>query len=160
ASPTISRSPSILRHTLHRDGFLFEEADLLLRQELPDPRNHMSVLRAIAQGQTQNSQIANRTRLRESAVTQIIATLQRMQLVRTLRPATASERSRKTAYEIRDSFLNYWFRFVDPARSRLRTRAQAQSYLREVVLPQLDLFVSRGTWEQIAQECVREQEGA
>jgi AAA+ ATPase superfamily predicted ATPase len=150
----------ILRHTLYRDGFLFEEADLLLRQELPDPRNHISVLRAIAQGQTQNNRIANRTKLSESQVTQIVATLERMQLVRTLRPVTAPARSKKTAYEIRDGFLNYYFRFVDPARSRLRTRAQAEAYLAEIVMPQLDHFVSRSAWEHVAQEYVRDQEDA
>jgi uncharacterized protein len=150
----------ILRHTLYRDGFLFEEADLLLRQELPDPRNHVSVLRAIAHGQTQNNRIANRTQLSESQVTQIIATLERMQLVRTLRPVTAPARSKKTAYEIRDGFLSYYFRFVDPARSRLRSRSQAEAYLAEVVMPQLDHFVSNGAWEHIAQEYVREREDA
>lgn len=150
----------ILRHTLYRDGFLFQEADLLLRQELPEPRNHMSVLRAIAQGQTQNNQIANRTRLSESQVTQIIATLERMQLVRTLRPVTASQRSKKTSYEIRDGFLSYYFRFVDPAKSRLRSRAQADAYLAETVMPQLDHFVSNGAWEHIGQEYVLEQENA
>lgn len=150
----------ILRHTLYREGFLFQEADLLLRQELPDPRNHMSVLRAIAQGQTQNNKIAGRTQLSESQVTQIVATLERMQLVRTVRPVTASGRSKKTSYEIRDGFLNYYFRFVDPARSRLRSRAQAQAYLTEVVLPQLDHFVSRGAWEHICHEHVLEREAA
>ena len=34
----------------------------------------LSVLRAIAQGQTQNNRVANRTQLSESQVTQIIAT--------------------------------------------------------------------------------------
>jgi AAA+ ATPase superfamily predicted ATPase len=148
----------ILAHTLYREGLLFQEADLLLRQELPDPRNHTSVLRAIAQGQTRNSQVANRTQLSESQVTQIVATLERMQLVRTLRPVTAAERSKKTSYEIRDSFLNYHFRFVDPARSRLRNRAQAEAYLGEVVLPQLDHFVSKGAWEHICQEYVLARE--
>ena len=150
----------ILRHTLYRDGFLFQEADLLLRQELPDPRNHVSVLRAIAQGQTQNNQVAARTQLSASQVTQIVATLERMQLVRTLRPVTAPQRSKKSVYEIRDGFLSYYFRFVDPARSRLRTRAQAEAYLAEVVLPQLDRFVSKGAWEQIAQDYVLEKEHA
>jgi AAA+ ATPase superfamily predicted ATPase len=150
----------ILRHTLYRDGFLFQEADLLLRQELPDPRNHMSVLRAIAHGQTQNNRIAARTQLSESQVSQIIGTLERMQLVRTLRPVTAAQRSKKTSYEICDGFLSYYFRFVDPAKSRLRTRSQSEAYLDEVVMGQLDHFVSGGAWERICQEYVIEAEHA
>ena len=38
---------NILRHILYRDGFLHEEAELLLRQELNDPHNYFSTLRAI-----------------------------------------------------------------------------------------------------------------
>jgi uncharacterized protein len=150
----------ILRHTLYRDGLLYEEADLLLRQELPDPRNHIAVLRAIAQGQTQNSKIANRTGLDDSQVSQTVKTLERRQLVRVDRPITAAERSKKTSYTIVDGFLNFYFRFVDPARSRLRTRADAERYADEVVMPQLDHFVSRPAFELICQDYVHEQEQA
>jgi AAA+ ATPase superfamily predicted ATPase len=150
----------ILRHALYRDGFLFEEADLLLRQELPDPRNYIAVLRAIAQGQTQNSKIANRTGLDDSQVSQTVKTLARMQLVRVNRPVTATERSKKTSYAIIDGFLNFYFRFVDPVKSRLRSRADAERYVDEVVMAQLDHFVSRPAFELLCQDYVREQEQA
>jgi AAA+ ATPase superfamily predicted ATPase len=150
----------ILHHALYRDGFLFEEADLVLRQELPDPRNYIAVLRAIAQGQTQNSKIANRTGLDDSQVSQTVKTLARMQLVRVNRPVTATERSKKTSYTIVDGFLNFYFRFVDPAKSRLRSRADAKRYVDEVVMAQLDHFVSKPAFELLCQEYVREQEQA
>ena len=47
---------NILRHILYRDSFLHEEAELLLRQELNDPHNYFSTLRAIAAGRTRNSE--------------------------------------------------------------------------------------------------------
>jgi hypothetical protein len=47
--------PLEVRHTLYREGFLVQEADLLVRQELPDERNHTSVLLAIAQGLTRKT---------------------------------------------------------------------------------------------------------
>lgn len=150
----------IKRHALYRDGFLFEEADLLLRQELPDPDNHISVLRAVAQGFTQNSKIIGQTGLDNSQVSQITKTLTRMQIMRTLRPVTATDRSKKTAYEITDPFLAFYFRFVDPAHSRLRTRAQADDYYAQVVEPNLDHYVSKLAWEHISQEYVREREGS
>ena len=57
-----------------------------------------------------------------------------MQLVRVNRPVTATERSKKTSYTIVDGFLNFYFRFVDPAKSRLRSRADAERYVDEVVM--------------------------
>ncbi len=140
---------NILRHILYRDGFLHEEADLVLRQELSDPHNYSSVLRAIAHGQTRSSQIAGRTGLDSSQVRQITSVLERMRLIEQRRPVTAGPRSKKTSYAIVNGFLGFYFRFVNPYRSLLRTREGAERHLRQTVMPQLDHFVSAPTFEDI-----------
>ncbi|MCK9247646.1 MAG: ATP-binding protein [Solirubrobacteraceae bacterium] len=149
---------NILRNVLYRDGLLHEEAELLLRQELPDPRRHFGVLAAIAGGDDRNSTIATRTGLSSSEVRQTLAVLERLQLVEQLRPVTASVRSKKTTYAIADGFLGFHFRFVEPYRSRLRTRDDARRHLEQTVLPALDAFVSKPTWERLCQAYVRERE--
>lgn len=68
--------------------------------------------------------------------------------------------SKKTSYEIVDGFLNFYFRFVDPYRSLLRTRSGAEQHLRQTVLPALDRFVSKPTFERICREHLREAERA
>ena len=157
---TDDRSPAdnILHNILYNDGFLHEEADLLLRQELRDPRQYFSVLEAIAQGATRNSQIAALTGLDTAQTHQHLVVLERLQLVEQRRPVTASPRSKRTSYAIRDGFLDFAFHFVEPYRSRLRTRADAERHLRATVLPQLDAFVSRPCWERICREHVRVHE--
>jgi AAA+ ATPase superfamily predicted ATPase len=149
---------NILRNVLYRDGFLHEEADLLLRQELSDPRRYFSVLDAIARGATRNSEIANRTGLDSAQTYQTLDVLERLQLVEQLRPATAGPSSKKTAYAIRDGFLNFYFRFVEPYKSRMRTRSDAERHLTQTVLPNLDAFVSKPAWERICQEYVKREE--
>ena len=159
ASATTSRcARTSSRNVLYRDGFLHEEADLLLRQELPDPRRYFAVLDAIARGATRNSQIANATGLNSAQTYQTLDMLERLQLVEQLRPATASPTSKKTAYAVRDGFLNFYFRFVEPYKSRMRTRGDAERHLEQTVLPNLDAFVSKPAWERICQEHVRRQE--
>lgn len=153
-----SVADNILRNILHRDGFLHEEADLLLRQELRDPRQYCSVLESIAGGATRNSQIAAQTGLDTAQTHQHLAVLERLQLVEQRRPATASPRSKRTSYAIRDGFLDFSFRFVEPYRSRLRTRDDAERHLEMTVLPQLDAFVSRPCWERICREHVQQHE--
>ncbi len=149
---------NILRNVLYRDGFLHEEADLLLRQELPDPRRYFSVLDAIARGATRNSEIAHRTGLDSAQAYQTLDVLERLELVEQLRPVTASATSKKTSYAIRDGFLNFYFRFVEPYRSRMRTRADAERHLLQTVLPNLDVFVSKPAWGRICQNYLRAQE--
>jgi AAA+ ATPase superfamily predicted ATPase len=146
-----SLADNILHNVLYRDGFLHEEADLLLRQELSDPRRYFSVLDAIAGGATRNSQIANRTGLDSAQTYQALDVLERLELVEQLRPATAKRSSKKTGYAIRDGFLNFYFRFVEPYKSRMRTRIDAEKHLEQTVLPSLDQFVSKPAWERVCQ---------
>lgn len=150
---TRSLSDSLLTEVFERTGLLHDEAELMLRQSIPDPSNHIAVLRSIAHGQNRNSQIAGRTGLTTTQVTKILTSLERLGLVLTLRPITASPRSKKTAYEIADQFLRFHYRFVEPARSQLRTRNLASTYLNESVLPVLDHHASKA-WENICQEHV------
>ncbi|MGE4425876.1 MAG: ATP-binding protein [Solirubrobacteraceae bacterium] len=157
-SDAVPVEENVLRNVLYRDGLLHEEAELLLRQELPDPRRYFGVLDAIAGGDNRNGTIASRTGLSSSEVRQTLAVLERLQLVEQLRPITASARSKKTAYAIADGFLGFHFRFVEPYRSRLRTREDARRHLEQTVLPALDRFVSKPAWERLCQAYVREHE--
>jgi uncharacterized protein len=150
---------NILRHILRRDGFLHEEAQLLLRQELDDPVQYFSILRAIANGRTRNSQIADWVQVSPGRATQLTTVLERLQLIEQRRPVTAGPRSKKTAYAILDGFLNFYFRFVDPYRSLLRTHAGAERHLEQTVLPSLDHFVSKPAWEAVCRAHMREAEG-
>jgi uncharacterized protein len=149
---------NILENVLRGDGFLHHEADLLLRQELRDPGQYFSVLEAIARGATRNSQIAALTGLDTAQTHQHLAVLERLQLVEQRRPITASPRSKRTSYAIRDGFLDFSFRFVEPYRSRLRTRVDAERHLRTTVLPRLDAFVSHPCWERVCREHVHRHE--
>jgi AAA+ ATPase superfamily predicted ATPase len=151
---------NILRNVLYRGGLLHEEAELLLRQELNDPFNYFSVLEAVARGETRSSRIANRTHLAPAQVSQLLSVLERLELVQRRRPVTASPTSKKTLYIIRDGFVNFYFRFVEPYRSRLSTREDARRHLMTTVLPQLDQFVSKPAWEHICQQHMLRAEDA
>lgn len=156
---SVPLADNILRHILYRDGFLHEEAELLLRQELDDPVLYFSVLRAIAGGHTRNSEIADRAQVSPGRASQLTAVLERLRLIEQRRPVTAGPRSKKTTYKILDGFLNFYFRFVDPYRSLLRTRAGAEQHLEQTVLPSLDPFVSKPAWEAICAGHMRAAEG-
>lgn len=144
-------------HLLHevflRTERLHDEAELMLRQSVADPANHIAVLRAIAHGQNRNATISDRTQLAPAHVAKTLDVLERLKLVERLRPITASVRAKKTAYAISDQFLRFNYRFVEPARSQLRTQALAEAYLDARVIPELDHHTSLA-WEDIAREYV------
>jgi uncharacterized protein len=144
---------SLLSEVFERTGLLHDEAELMLRQSIPDPANHIAVLRCIAHGLNRNNEIVQRTGLTPAHITKILVSLERLGLAAVLRPVTATARAKKTAYAITDEFLRFHYRFVEPARSQLRTRALAAAYLRDSVLPALDHHASI-TWEHICQQYV------
>jgi AAA+ ATPase superfamily predicted ATPase len=147
-----SMSENILATVLYREGVLREEARLLLHQELPDPAGHFSILRALATGCTRLNEVVQRTGLEYGAVVRGLETLQSLFLVERQVPVTEPNpsRTRRTRYQISDSYLDFWFRFVHPYQSRIETRSGSRRHLDQTVMPQLDRFVSRPTFERAA----------
>jgi len=153
---------NILRSMLYRDGVLFEEARLLLHEELADPARHFSILRAIANGATRRNEIQMRTRIGDPMLQDALRTLQSLYLVQRRVPVTARnpDRTRLTSYAITDGYLRFYFRFVHPFESRLQTRDGAERHLHEVVLPNLDEFVSRPAFEEVCHQYLQRVENA
>jgi hypothetical protein len=160
--PNRSVADNILRTVLARDGVLREEARLLLFQELAEPRLHFSVLRSLAAGDTRVSEIANRIGTDSSTVSRVLDTLASLLLVRRVVPVTATLRARtkQTSWEILDPYLRFWFRFVLPHEDRLGHPDGQRTHLEQTVLPVLDAFVSKPTFEHIAQAYLQRRLGA
>ena len=145
---------AIRRSVLYPDGLLREEPRFLLSQEsrLRDLAIYMSCLRAIAGGATRLNEIAQRAgKARSEEARPFLETLEEMGLVERRYPVTGAP-GKKVSYAIADPFLRFWFRFVAPRESRLGTRDQADRYLVDSVVPQLDKFVSEDAFERVCQE--------
>jgi AAA+ ATPase superfamily predicted ATPase len=135
---------NIRQHILERQGLLFAEPRLLLLEELREPRNYFSILRAIAFGRTRLNEIAQAAGVGNSPVTaRYLDILQQMYLVERRVPATESqpEKSKKGLYHIADPFLRFWFRYVHPYQSSLDL-GMAEGILAQRVRPTFDQFVS------------------
>jgi uncharacterized protein len=152
--PDRDLAEAIRRSVLYPDGLLRDEPRFLLSQEsrLRNTDLYMSCLRAIAAGATRLNEIAQRIgRGRSEEARPFLEALEAMELVERRYPVT-QKRGKKVSYAIADPFLRFWFRFVAPRESRLQTRAGADGYLAEVVLPQLDKFVSEDAFERVCQD--------
>src|SRR5207249_9845243 len=62
---TRSLATNLLGEVFQRTALLHDEAELMLRQSIPSPANHIAVLRSIADGHNRNNQISQRTRSEE-----------------------------------------------------------------------------------------------
>lgn len=136
---------NVRQHILDaQTGTLFNEPRLLLMEELREPRNYFSVLRAIAQGCTRMNEIAQAAGIGEvTTVVRYLDILQQMRLVSRRVPATETqpEKSKKGIYQIDDHFLRFWFRYVHPNQGSLDL-GLADAILQQRILPDLDHFVA------------------
>ncbi|MEN6500652.1 MAG: ATP-binding protein [Rectinema sp.] len=136
---------NIRQHILDaQSGTLFNEPRLLLMEELREPRNYFSILRAIAQGRTRLNEIAQGAGIGDvTTVARYLDILQQMRLITRRVPATETqpEKSKKGIYHIDDHFLRFWFRYVHPNQSSLDL-GLADAILQQRIQPDLDNFVA------------------
>ncbi|NMB89900.1 MAG: ATP-binding protein [Chloroflexi bacterium] len=135
-----------------QSGTLYNEPRLLLMEELHEPRNYFSILRAIAQGRTRLNEIAQGSGVGPpGTVARYLDILQQMRLVTRRVPATEHqpEKSKKGLYQIDDHFLRFWFRYVHPNQAAIDL-GLADAILEQRIRPDLEHFAA-AAFEEAAQ---------
>jgi AAA+ ATPase superfamily predicted ATPase len=146
---------SIREQILDVRGPLHNEPQLLLMEELREPRNYFSILRAIAHGNTRLNEIAQTAGVGYAPTTaRYLDILQQMRVVGRIVPAleVRPEKSKKGMYQITDPFLRFWFRYVHPYQGSLDLDL-ADAVLEQRVRPTFEHFVGYA-FEEAAREYV------
>jgi AAA+ ATPase superfamily predicted ATPase len=147
---------NIRRHILDaHSGSLYSEPRLLLMEELREPRNYFSLLRAIAQGNTRLSEIAQASGVGSaSSVASYLDALHQMRLITRRVPVTESqpEKSKRGQYQINDHFIRFWFRYVHPNQGSLEL-GLTDNVLAQRIKPDLDHFAAVA-FEEAAREYI------
>ena len=128
-------------------GVLHREPGHLLADDMRDTIQASSILSLVGQGCHRLSEIAGRLGKPATSLTRPVQRLLQLGLLRRDIPFGQNPRSSKsTLYTVHDPFLAFWFRFVEPNRSRLG--AGALSAVKQNIMkifPQYEGAV----WEQV-----------
>jgi AAA+ ATPase superfamily predicted ATPase len=153
--PTQSLAWNVQQNVLRRGAVLYQDAELLVREELREPRVYFSILRAISGGATRLSQIADRVQggASGSNLSSYVATLQELGLTEYRRPVTG-EGVRRGIWTVADPYLRFWFRFVLPNQAQLEHGGSVERVYSTAVEPALDHFVSKPTFEDVCRAWV------
>jgi AAA+ ATPase superfamily predicted ATPase len=102
-------------------GVLHDEPRRLLLDDLRETAQAASILSLIGRGCHRMSEIAARLGKPATSLTRPLRRLLELGYIRREQPFGASPRTgKKTLYRIDDPFLAFWFRYVEPNRSRLQ----------------------------------------
>ncbi len=144
---------AIEENILTPGAFLYEEPRFLLLEELRDPHKYFAVLEAIAFGRTRHNEIAQVAGINPSSLGFYLDTLQEMDLVERVVPATVEKphKYKRAIYRLKDNFFRFWFRFIYPNRSILEGGDVA--YVRRHVERFLDEFTAL-IFEEISRQYI------
>ncbi|MEM7535969.1 MAG: ATP-binding protein [Chloroflexota bacterium] len=138
---------------LNRGSMLYNEPDLLLRDELREPRLYAAILRAIAAGNHQLKKIATAAGIESSnSVSSYLDLLKSLRWVEHRVPlgSTRHEGQRWGTWHLVDAYIRFWARYVLPHVRRLEYD-EADELLYELIRPTWAQFVGV-VWEDIARQ--------
>ena len=104
---------------LRKGEVLYEEVEFLLREELKDYSTYLSILEAIARGNSRIGEIANFCKIQAKDLPKYLNVLMKLDIVERVIPITEKKTTKKTIYKIKDNFFSFYFRFVYPFKSDL-----------------------------------------
>jgi AAA+ ATPase superfamily predicted ATPase len=145
-----------LREVILAPGSLFvAEPELLLYDELREPRVYDAILQAIGGGAHALDDIANSALIGKTHLSAYLGRLQELRLVERRLPATVPPARRRISrlgrYHIADPFLRFYFSFVAPRRDELGYRPEP---VLAAIQAQLRAFVGNTAFEALARDWV------
>lgn len=102
---------ALLENLFNPSGYLFEEPDNLLKQELREPAIYNSVISAIAGGASRLNEISTKVGLESGICTKYLKVLLELGILKKETPIMEKP-GKKTIYLIDDNFFRFWYRFV------------------------------------------------
>ena len=134
--PELSLNENIIRLFFSSFGFFYEEPKNLLREEFRDIPLYQSILFAIANGNSQFSEICSKTGLESPVVTPALKKLIAVRLVRKEIPVLGKNNKRLHRYVLSDGMFQFWFRFVQSGVSSIE-RGFGKEYAERAVFPHM-----------------------
>lgn len=114
---------NIKNNILAEGSYLSIEPELLLADEFTDSRSYLTILKAIGLGRTRFSEILQDTGLPATALPGYLKTLTNLRLVKREVSITDKipEKSKRGNYSLADAFLRFYFSFIFPHASLIKS---------------------------------------
>lgn len=146
--PELSIIDNIQQQLLTPNTLMREEPRLLLQDFISDAHNYVSILRAIAQGEQTQLEIAKHTGLSQGHISKYLSVLRDTGFVKRRIPVTDTVKSRRGHYHITDPYLRFYYRFL--ATQTHIALGQSHQALKEIS-QELGPFIERYTWRELCQ---------
>lgn len=129
-NPNVDVKENICRHILSRTGFLFKEAESYISLELRELSVYNTILAALATGHNKLNDLYKMTGFSRAKISVYMKNLMAFDVVEKVVSFDTGgwENAKKGVYQISNTYINFWFRFVYPHLSSLYMMTPEEFY--------------------------------
>ena len=129
---------------LKEDGILFDEAQRVISNELRELSVYNTILATIARGQNKLNDLFHETGFSRAKISVYMKNLSHFDIVEKLVSFETGgwENAKKGVYQIKDTFVNFWFKFVYPHLTDLYLMEPDEFY-DLYIADELDFYLNR-----------------
>lgn len=144
--PGLSVEDNIKGNILEKGVFLYDEVQMLMKQELREATTYFTILEAIAMGNTKLNQIHQMTQIEKTKITTYLGRLIHMDLVEREHPVTEKLKKKVNVqsglYQLKNNYFRFYFRYLFPSNSLLELKAVEGVY-NNIIKNDLNVHVSQ-----------------
>lgn len=109
----------------NKSNILFQEAEILLKEELREPNIYFNILKAMIDGATKLSEISTKSLVDITNINKYISVLETLKLVRKEYPITEPVKARNFLYKVDDNYFRFWLNYVYPYKEEIEEQPQS-----------------------------------
>ena len=142
---------NIIQSFLNEDGSLYDEPNILIKEELREPAVYNSIIEAIANGNTKNNEISTKVGEQRDKIGVYLKNLLELQIITREYPSTDKSHSKKSLYKLKDNLFQFWYRFISENKSKIEFDNDKSEVYDRLIKPYLEEYVGR-IFEDICME--------
>jgi AAA+ ATPase superfamily predicted ATPase len=140
-----SLEENIKENILSKGSNLYDEVNLLMKQELREPAVYFTILEAIALGNTKLNEIHQKTEIEKTTLNAYINKLLKLDIIKREYPVTEKLKKRVNAqsglYRLKTNYFKFYFRYLFPNTSLLEMNATDLLY-NKIIKNDLNIYMS------------------
>ncbi len=98
---------------------LYQDAEILLSAELREYNTYFNIIKAIIDGATKLSEIADKARVNITNISKYLNVLIRLKIIKKIKPITSSPKEKNYLYELNDNYFRFWLTYVYPYKEEI-----------------------------------------
>ncbi|MEY8391878.1 DUF234 domain-containing protein [Lachnospiraceae bacterium 45-W7] len=142
--PTRDQKYNICQNILSADGYFHGRAEEFIRSQLRELTVYHTILEAMASGKRKLNELYQETGFSRAKISVYLKNLMEFDVVEKVSSFETGgwENAQKGLYQIKDTFINFWFKFVYPHLSELY-RTEPEAFYEKYIAGELERYLNR-----------------